>query len=272
MVRFLVTSDGPERNRAVRVRFACAHTPRAPRHFTDATPSGPCKTPFRFPTSVEEAAEEAAEAAAQQEERIYLSIYLSGGAAAGLHLSRCSRPRSWCPIEVPPQLKVHHRKAPAPVVCFNPQVCRVRAGAGEDAKMGESDYEEADDDFDDEGAAVRIPWSAPHSPHSPTKPRCRCRRSLRRRRIARQPRSRRPHPLSRSTVGRSRTRFPLSATGPESRRCPHPPCTTRAHRSTRARRTSCADSKAPRRPRSTSPKTARRSLRCPALAAWASAP
>lgn len=25
------------------------------------------------------------------------------------------------------------------------------------ASMGESDYEEADDDFDDEGAAVRIP-------------------------------------------------------------------------------------------------------------------
>ena len=68
MVRFLVTSDGPERNRALRVAFGCAHTPRAPRHFTDPTPSGPCKTPFRFPTSVEEAAEEAAEAAAQQEE------------------------------------------------------------------------------------------------------------------------------------------------------------------------------------------------------------
>lgn len=34
---------------------------------------------------------------------------------------------------------------------------RFPAGGSPAASMGESDYEEADDDFDDEGAAVRIP-------------------------------------------------------------------------------------------------------------------
>ena len=35
--------------------------------------------------------------------------------------------------------------------------CLTPANRRPQASMGESDYEEADDDFDDEGAAVRIP-------------------------------------------------------------------------------------------------------------------